>query len=82
MVITPLIAAFVVGSFWTGVGVSALHDGDRDFGLGLGGGSDLEVTVDVSEHDELCAAEYRSYDSDTGMYMTYGGKWKECTLGL
>ena len=80
MIITPFLAAVIIGSFWTGVGLTALHDGD--LGLNASGGSDLAVSVDVSEHDALCAAKYQSYDSDTGMYLTYGGKWKECTLGL
>ncbi|MEQ1771130.1 MAG: BA14K family protein [Devosia sp.] len=81
MVITPLVAAWVVGSFWTGVGISALHN-DHDGRFGLGGSSDLVVSEDQSDHDALCAARYQSYDSDTGMYMSFGGKWKECTLGL
>jgi hypothetical protein len=81
MVVTPFLAAVIIGSFWTGVGLTALHDGDG-LGLSASGGSDLAVTVDESDHDALCAAKYQSYDPDTGMYLTFSGKWKECTLGL
>ncbi|MEO6394804.1 MAG: BA14K family protein [Devosia sp.] len=80
MVVTPFLAAVIIGSFWTGVGLTALHDGNG-LGLNAGGGSDLAATVD-DDHDALCHARYQSYDSDTGLYLTYGGKWKECTLGL
>jgi hypothetical protein len=82
MVITPFIAALLIGSFWTGAAVTgiAAHDG---FGLGgSSSSSDIEISASASDHDELCAAKYRSYDADTGMYLSFGGQWKECTLGL
>jgi hypothetical protein len=80
MVITPFIAALLIGSFWTGAAVTSIaaHDG---FGASSSS-SDVEINASVSDHDELCAAKYRSYDADTGMYLSFGGHWKECTLGL
>jgi hypothetical protein len=80
MIVTPLVAAWLVGSFWTGAALATMHnDGDGRF---FDRGSDLSVSADVSENDALCAAKYRSYDADTGMYLTFGGQWKECTLGM
>ena len=47
MVITPLMAAIIVGTFWTGVGTTALlsSDGfDRDR---FDRGSDITITAEV-----------------------------------
>ncbi|HWA18538.1 MAG TPA: BA14K family protein [Devosia sp.] len=82
MIVTPLVAAWLVGSFWTGAALATIHNNGDGFLGNNSGGDDLSVSVDVSEHDALCAAKYRSYDPDTGMYLTFGGQWKECTLGL
>jgi hypothetical protein len=80
MVITPLMAAIIVGTFWTGVGTTALltsdgFDRDRDRG------SDITITAEVDDdHVAACEAKYRSYDEDTDMYLSFGGEWKRCTL--
>jgi hypothetical protein len=82
MIVTPLVAAWLVGSFWTGAALATIHNDGGDGRFFNRGGSDLSVNVDVSEHDALCAAKYRSYDADTGMYLSFGGQWKECRLGM
>jgi hypothetical protein len=80
MVITPLLAAIIVGSFWTGVGTTAvlsnadLFDNDR---------SDVVITAEAvgdDDHVALCSAKYRSYDEETDMYLSFGGEWKRCLL--
>lgn len=79
MVITPVIAAIIIGSFWTGVGTTAvLSQGDlfdRD--------SDVVITTEANlddDHVAACEARYRSYDSETDMYLSFGGDWKRCLL--
>jgi hypothetical protein len=79
MVITPVIAAIIIGSFWTGVGTTAvLSQGDlfdRD--------SDVVITAEASlddEHVAACEAKYRSYNSETDLYLSFGGDWKRCVL--
>ena len=79
MVITPLIAAIIVGSFWTGVGTTAvLSQGDL-----LDRDADVVITAEASldgEHVAACEAKYRSYVEETDMYLSFGGEWKLCTL--
>ncbi|RYE11284.1 MAG: hypothetical protein EOP22_00025 [Hyphomicrobiales bacterium] len=81
MVITPLLAAIIIGSFWTGVGTTAVlsdpdlldrHRGDVVITAGTAGGDDAHLAA--------CEAKYRSYDADTDMYLSFGGEWKRCLL--
>jgi hypothetical protein len=81
LVITPVIAAIIIGSFWTGVGATAvlhsdLMDSDR---------SDVVITAEASpstdaDHVEACQLRYRSYNEDTDMYLGYDGSWHVCML--
>ena len=80
MVITPLLAAIIIGSFWTGVGTTAaltnsdLFDRDR---------SDIVITAEAAgddAHIAACEARYRSYDAEKDVYLSFGGEWKRCLL--
>ncbi len=81
MVITPLMAAIIVGTFWTGVGTTAVltSDGfDRDR---FDRDTDITITAEVDDdHVAACEAKYRSYNEETDMYLSFGGDWKRCTL--
>jgi hypothetical protein len=81
MVITPLIAALLVGSFWTGVGATAVVSNSDFFDRSR---SDVVITAeainDDDDHIAACEAKYRSYNAETDMYLTYGGEWKLCRL--
>jgi hypothetical protein len=79
MFITPFVAALLIGSFWTGIGTAAV--------VGHGGllppppaaRTDVVISAQQSDHDAACAARYRSYDPNSGQYLTKHG-WKDCTL--
>ena len=79
MVITPLLAAIIVGSFWTGVGTTAVLSHSDMFDRSR---SDVVITAQAAddEHIAACHARYRSYNEDTDMYLSFGGEWKLCTL--
>ena len=79
MFISPFLAAVLVGTFWTGVGVSAAvnHDGMFD----RSARSDVVISATTStDHRDACYARYRSYDGDTDMYMGFDGSWHLCRL--
>ena len=80
MVITPVIAALLVGSFWTGVGATAVVSNSDLFDNSR---SDVVITAEaVSDDDHVaaCEAKYRSYNSETDLYLSFGGEWKRCKL--
>jgi hypothetical protein len=79
MVITPLLAAIIVGSFWTGVGTTAVLSNSDTFDRD----TDITITAEAAvddDHIALCEAKYRSYNDETDMYLSFGGEWKRCTL--
>jgi hypothetical protein len=76
MFITPLMAAIIVGSFWTGVGATAVVNG----GINHPPRSDVVISASATDHDEACAVRYRSYDPSTGKYLSTKGVWKDCPL--
>lgn len=81
MVITPLMAAIIVGSFWTGVGTTAVlsHSDASD----RSSRSDIVISAEAGlddDHIAACEAKYRSYNADTDMYLSFGGEWKRCLL--
>ena len=81
MVITPLLAAIIVGSFWTGVGATAVLSHSDAFDRSSR--SDIVITAEANlddDHIARCEAKYRSYDVETDMYLTFGGEWKRCPL--
>ena len=81
MVITPLLAAIIVGSFWTGVGTTAVLSNSDAFHRDRG--EDITITAEAvadDDHIALCEAKYRSYDAETDMYLSFGGEWKRCRL--
>lgn len=81
MVITPIIAALLIGSFWTGVGATAVIT-QSDM-LEHHRNSDVVITAEASpsdDHTAACEARYRSYNAKTDVYMSYGGEWKRCML--
>ena len=81
MVITPLLAAIIVGSFWTGVGTTAVLSNSDAFHHSSR--SDVVITaesVNDDDHIAACHAKYRSYDEETDMYLSFGGDWKLCRL--
>jgi hypothetical protein len=80
MVITPLLAAIIVGSFWTGVGTTAVLSNSDAFHHSSR--SDVVITADSVNDDHItaCHAKYRSYNEETDMYLSVGGDWKLCRL--
>ena len=81
MVITPLMAAIIVGSFWTGVGTTAVLSNSDAFDRRSR--SDIVISAEASlddDHIALCKAKYRSYDEETDMFLSFGGEWKRCLL--
>lgn len=81
MVITPLLAAIIVGSFWTGVGTTAVLSHSDAFDRNAR--SDVVITAEANlddDHIALCEAKYRSYNPETDLYLTFGGEYKRCTL--
>lgn len=81
MVITPLLAAIIIGSFWTGVGTTAVLSNPELFDNAR---SDVVITAETIDGDDAhvaaCEDRYRSYDADTDMYLSFGGEWKRCLL--
>ena len=81
MVITPLIAAIIVGSFWTGVGTTAVLSNSNAFDRSAR--SDVVITAEASptdDHIAACEAKYRSYNAETDLYLSFGGEYKRCLL--
>ena len=79
MVITPLIAAIIVGSFWTGVGTTAVLSNSDAFDRGSR--SDIVISAEASlddDHIAACEDRYRSYNAETDLYLSYGGEWTRC----
>ncbi|MEP7239891.1 MAG: hypothetical protein ABI697_03295 [Devosia sp.] len=72
-VITPFLAAVLVGSFWTGVGTAAVVSHH-----GFAGSNDVVVSDD--DHVLACKAQYRSYHEDTDMYYSTRSGWVKCRL--
>jgi hypothetical protein len=58
----------------TSNGVSA-HDSVRIGKMRFNGGLDLSA-----DHKSRCAARFKSYNSVTDTYVTFGGKTKRCGL--
>jgi hypothetical protein len=80
MFVTPLVAALLIGSFWTGVGTAAVvsHNGGP---FAPPARSDVVITAEPSDHDAACAAKYRSYNIDTGQYLSKRDRrWHDCEL--
>jgi hypothetical protein len=78
MFVSPFVAALLIGSFWTGVGATAVVNNSDMFNHHR---SDVVITASTTDHDEACAAKYRSYNPDTGMYRrARDGAWIECRL--
>lgn len=77
MFISPLLAAVLVGTFWTGVGVSAVANNNDIFDHSR---SDVVITAQTSDHETACAAKYRSYNVDNDSYMGFDGSWHVCPL--
>lgn len=80
MVITPLLAAIIVGSFWTGVGTTAVLSNSDLFDHRSR--ADVVITAEAVDDDHIaaCHARYKSYDEETDMYLTFGGEYKRCRL--
>jgi hypothetical protein len=80
MVITPLLAAIIIGSFWTGIGTTAVLSNSDAFDNSR---TDVVITAEAAgddEHIAACHAKFRSYNEDTDMYLSFGGDWKLCPL--
>ena len=80
MVITPLLAAIIVGSFWTGVGTTAVLNNSDMFDNSR---SDVVITAEAAgddDHITACHARFRSYDEETDMYLGFDGEWHLCNL--
>lgn len=76
MFISPVVAALLIGSFWTGVGATAVIHHDRFVDESPG----VEISVS-SDHVAACSERYRSYDEATDMYLSSRDyKWHRCTL--
>lgn len=78
MVITPLIAALIIGGFWTGVATTAVVSNSDAFDDSR---SDVVISAEVDDgHAAACHAKYRSYVEETDMYMGFDGSWHVCNL--
>ena len=78
MFVTPFVAALLIDSFWTGVGATAVVNNSDLFDHHR---SDVVITASTTDHDDACAAKYRSYQVDTGKYLSSRDhKWHDCTL--
>ena len=78
MFVSPFVAALLIGSFWTGVGATAVVNNSDIFNQHR---PDVVITPTTTAHHEVCAAKYRSYNPDTGMYRrARDGAWIECRL--
>jgi hypothetical protein len=75
MFISPFVAALLIGGFWTGVGVTAAANGDFNHPR-----QDVVISASTTDHDDACAARYRSYQADSGKYMGRDGLWHPCKL--
>ena len=75
MFVSPFVAALLIGTFWTGVGVTAAANGGFDHPR-----SDVVISATTTSHDDACAARYRSYQADSGKYMGRDGLWHTCKL--
>jgi|GEM_PF-3704577 len=75
MFVSPLVAALLIGTFWTGVGATAAINGGFDHHR-----DDVRITATTTDHDDACAARYRSYNPDTGQFMGYDRHWHDCQL--
>ena len=75
MFISPFVAALLIGTFWTGVGVTAASNGAFDHHR-----DDINISATTTDHDDACSARYRSYDADSGKYMGRDGAWHTCKL--
>jgi hypothetical protein len=78
--ITPLIAAIIIGSFWTGVATTAVVSDSDLFDHSR---SNVVISAQVGDdsHIAACHAKYRSYNEDTDMYLGFDGSWHVCTIG-
>lgn len=78
--ISPLLAAVIIGSFWTGVGVTAAANNGGFFDRSSR--DDVVITAEpvLDGHVAACSARYRSYDEETDMYLGYDGDWHLCRL--
>lgn len=77
MFVTPLVAALLIGSFWTGVGATAVVNHGDFFDHQR---SDVVISATTSDHDQACSVRYRSYNADTGQFMGRDHKWHDCAL--
>ena len=75
MFVTPFVAALLIGSFWTGVGATAVvNNGD----LWDHHRSDVVISASTSDHDQACAAKYKSFNWNTGYFVGYDGQPHLC----
>ncbi|MBN9306406.1 MULTISPECIES: BA14K family protein [unclassified Devosia] len=78
MFVSPLVAALLIGSFWTGIGTAAVVSNSDVWDHHR---SDVVISAQATDHDTACAAKYRSYNPDTGMYLSSRDyKWHDCRL--
>lgn len=76
MFLSPLVAALLIGSFWTGVGATAAANGAFDHPR-----DHIRITAEATSHEDACSARYRSYNVDTDQYMSSRDhKWHDCAL--
>ncbi|HEX4298536.1 MAG TPA: hypothetical protein VHZ56_10990 [Devosia sp.] len=79
MFVSPFVAALLLGSFWTGVGATAVinHNGGDWW---RNNRNDVEITANTSDHFAACHARYRTYDEGRDEYIVRPGVWARCTL--
>jgi hypothetical protein len=77
MFITPFVAALLIGSFWTGVGTTAVLSNANHLDRTR---SDVVITATTDDHITACHARYRSYDESTDSWLGRDGVWHVCTL--
>ena len=78
MLITPFVAALLIGSFWTGVGATAVLSHADHFDRTTR--SDVVITATTDDHIAACHARYRSYVEETDSWLGRDGVWHVCAL--
>ncbi len=79
MFISPFLAAVIIGSFWTGVGTTAVLNNTDMWDHHR---SDVVITASAgaTAHRDACYARYHSYNGDTDMYLGFDGSWHLCKM--
>ena len=78
MFVSPFVAALLIGSFWTGVGATAVVNSSDHWNNHR---SDVVITATTDDdHINAYHARYRSYVESTDSWLGHDGNWHVCML--